>query len=98
MKAYLWNAERAGEKLRAVRMQRGLTSYDVANYLGVSKSIVNYYENGTKTPSPLAMAALATLYQVSLEDLFFELVEKEDIEFETDGDEDEEAEVGDDEE
>lgn len=95
MKAYLWNAERAGEKLRAVRMQRGLTSYDVANYLGVSKSIVNYYENGTKTPSPLAMAALATLYQVSLEDLFFELVEKEDIEFETNGDEDEEDEAED---
>lgn len=94
MQTYLWIPERAGEKLRAVRMQRGLTSYQVAEFLGCTKSIINYYENGQKTPTPLTMAALATLYQVSLEDLFFDLVEKEDtdgIEYEEDenGDEDE---------
>ena len=92
MKAYLWNAERAGEKLRAVRMQSQMTSYDVANFLGCSKSIINYYENGTKTPTPLVMAALASLYQVSLEDLFFDLLEKEDVEFEKDEDGDDDYE------
>ena len=46
------------EKLKAQRVQLGLSQKDVANKLGVSPSIVSGYETGERTPSTEILLAL----------------------------------------
>ena len=78
MKVYIWSAERAGDKIRALRAQRGLLLREVAEGTGVSRQMLGYYEQGRKMIPPTAMATIASFFQVSLEDLFFVLVNGED--------------------
>ena len=90
MKVYIWSAERAGDKIRALRAQKGKLLREVAEGTGISRQMVGYYENGEKMIPPTAMAALATYFQVSLEDLFFDLVNGADYD-ETNNEEDEDS-------
>ena len=78
MMVYVWNAERAGDKMRAIRSQKGLLLREVSQATGVSRQMLGYYEQGKKMIPPTAMSAIASFYQVSLEDLFFDLVNGED--------------------
>lgn len=71
---YVWNPERTGNILRSLRAKTGKTAEQVADDIGVSRQTVYAYETGDKTPTPANMALLATYYQVSLEELFFELI------------------------
>ena len=71
---YVFDKERAGNILRSLRAKTGKTAEEVADDIGVSRQTVYAYETGDKTPTPDNMAALATYYGVSLEDLFFQLI------------------------
>ena len=53
------------EKLRALRIQAGLSQRAVANHLRVSPSIISSYETGERTPSTENLLALSYLYHCS---------------------------------
>ena len=57
------------EKLKEVRLARGMTQEFVAESLGVSRQAVSKWETGSADPSTGNLLALAKLYGVSAADL-----------------------------
>ena len=53
------------EKLKALRVQFGLSQKKVSEKLDVSPSIVSGYETGERTPSTENLLSLSYLYNVS---------------------------------
>ncbi|MBQ9685858.1 MAG: helix-turn-helix transcriptional regulator [Oscillospiraceae bacterium] len=53
------------QKLKALRVQYGLSQKQVAEKIGVSPSIVSGYETGERTPSTEILLSLSYLYNVS---------------------------------
>jgi transcriptional regulator with XRE-family HTH domain len=58
-----------GQRLRAVRTQRGLTLTEAAERTGISKSTLSRLENGQRRPSLELLLPLAHLYRVPIDDL-----------------------------
>lgn len=54
-----------GNKLKTLRIQRQMTLKDVACRVGVSKSIISAYENGSRRPSYEMLIKLARLFNVT---------------------------------
>ena len=54
-----------GNKLKELRTQNGLTQQQLANQLGVTKSVVSFYERQERTPSPDILRKLAAVFHVS---------------------------------
>lgn len=57
------------DRLRQLRQQSALTQKDVAQKLGVSTITVRQYEQGTREPNIDKLLHLATIFDVSLDDL-----------------------------
>ena len=55
------------EKLRALREARRLTQLQVANRVGVSKTMISAYETASKAPSIEVLIRLSRLYGVSVD-------------------------------
>ena len=53
------------QRLRELRTERGLLQEQVAGMIGVIKSTISTYENGTRQPSLEILVRLANLYHVS---------------------------------
>ena len=58
-----------GARLIAIRRQRGLTQYDLADALHVSQRTISYYESGDGHPQAAMLAKLAAALKVSTDDL-----------------------------
>ena len=54
-----------GKTLKRLRTQEGLTQQQLANKLGVTKSVVSYYELQERTPSPEILIKLSAIFHVS---------------------------------
>ena len=54
-----------GNKLKTLRIQRQMTLKDVACRVGVSKSNISAYENGSRRPSYEMLIKLARLFNVT---------------------------------
>ena len=54
-----------GERLKALRKQKNLTQKELASLIGVKNSIISFYENGDRSPSPAVIIKLASLLHVS---------------------------------
>lgn len=57
------------EKLKQLRIQKGLTQAQLAEKLFVSRSTVAKWENGLGLPNPESMATLENLFDIFAEDL-----------------------------
>ena len=57
------------EKLKQLRIQKGLTQAQLADKLFVSRSTVAKWENGLGLPNPESMATLEKLFEISAEEL-----------------------------
>lgn len=55
------------EKLRVLREARKLTQLQVANRVGVSKTMISAYETASKAPSIEVLIRLSRLYGVSID-------------------------------
>lgn len=55
------------ERLRECRKKKGVKQSEVADQLSVHRSIISYYESGTRKPSLEALIMLADFYNVSLD-------------------------------
>lgn len=54
-----------GNILKKLRQQEGMTQQQLANKLGVTKSVVSYYELQERYPSPEILTKLAQIFHVS---------------------------------
>lgn len=54
-----------GNTLKKLRLQEGLTQQQLANRLGVTKSVVSYYELQERYPSPEVLTKLASIFYVT---------------------------------
>ena len=54
-----------GMRLKTLRKQAGLTQQQLAAQLGITKSVVSFYELQARSPSPEVLAKLAQIFHVS---------------------------------
>ena len=54
-----------GKKLKKLRQQEGLTQQQLADLLGLSKSVISYYELHERCPSPEILIRLSAIFHVS---------------------------------
>lgn len=54
-----------GKKLKNLRMQAGLTQKQLADQIGVTKSVISFYELQERIPSPETLIKLASVFHVS---------------------------------
>lgn len=66
-----------GVRLKELRKQAGLTQSQVAERVGVTKSVVSFYEKQERSPSPDVLIKLAAIFHVSTDYLLG--LEKRDV-------------------
>lgn len=54
-----------GNRLKALRKQHGLTQKQLADRIGVTKSVISFYELKERAPSPDVLMSLAYIFHVS---------------------------------
>lgn len=54
-----------GKKLKKLRLESGYTQQQLATKLGITKSVVSYYELQERYPSPEVLIRLAHIFNVS---------------------------------
>ena len=54
-----------GNTLKKLRLQEDLTQQQLADRLGVTKSVISYYELSERYPSPEVLTKLASVFHVS---------------------------------
>ena len=54
-----------GSRLKEVRTQAGMTQLQLAQRMGITKSVVSFYELQERTPSPDVLVKLAGIFRVS---------------------------------
>lgn len=59
--------ENLGSKLRASRVNSNLSRKQVAELIGVTASMIGFYETGERLPSLSVIVKLATQYKVSVD-------------------------------
>lgn len=64
-KVMLLMESKFGEKIKQLRKKKGWTQAQVADEIGVTKSVISFYENKDRSPSPEVLIKFAELFQVS---------------------------------
>lgn len=54
-----------GNRLKELRLQAGLTQKQLAEQIGITKSVVSFYELRERTPSPDVLIKLASIFHVT---------------------------------
>lgn len=54
-----------GNILKELRLQAGMTQKDLAAKIGVTKSVISYYELSERSPSPEVLIKLANIFHVT---------------------------------
>ena len=54
-----------GQRLKELRVQAGMTQLQLAQRMGVTKSVVSFYELQERTPSPDILVKLSGIFKVS---------------------------------
>jgi len=54
-----------GTRLKNLRKQAGLTQQQLATQLGITKSVVSFYELQERSPSPEVLIKLSAIFHVS---------------------------------
>lgn len=54
-----------GEKLKKLRTGQKLTQQQLADRIGVAKSVVSYYESGDRSPSSDVLVKIANVFHTS---------------------------------
>ena len=54
-----------GQRLKELRVQAGMTELQLAQRMGVTKSVVSFYELQERTPSPDILVKLSGIFKVS---------------------------------
>ncbi len=65
-----------GQILKELRQKSGMTQKDLALKVGVTKSVISYYELSERAPSPEVLIKLSHIFHVSTD--FLSGIEKQD--------------------
>lgn len=63
------NSNNTGEFLKSLRISKGLTQMELAEYLNVSNKTVSKWENGLGIPEVATLVILADFYDISVDDI-----------------------------
>lgn len=66
-------------RMKEIRLQRGLRQIDVAKDTGLSKAAISLFENGKSTPSMNSAYKIAKALGTTIDELFFLNVNKRKI-------------------
>ncbi|MBO8161913.1 MAG: helix-turn-helix transcriptional regulator [Thermosipho sp. (in: Bacteria)] len=55
------------ERLKELRLERGLLQKDIAEYLNITRPTIAHYENGTRKPDHETLERLASFFNVSID-------------------------------
>lgn len=58
-----------GSRLKSLRTNAGLTQAQLGNLVGVTKSVISYYELQERSPSPDVLIKLSQIFHVSTDEL-----------------------------
>lgn len=58
------------ERLRSLRHEKELSQAKLASYVGLSKSLINQIEFGTRVPNANALKTIADYFKVSVDSLY----------------------------
>lgn len=72
----LKNPKTIGEKLRQLRILNNYLQKDVANLIGISRAMINYYECDKRVPTTNSIKLLANFYGVEVEELTTLIIKK----------------------
>lgn len=65
--------EKFGERIRELRKERGITSYEMATRLGISRNTLTNWERGNKEPHAVEiLEEMAKIFEVPLKYLLLE--------------------------
>jgi len=65
-----------GEKVKKIRLARGLTQFELARKVNVSRPLITQIERGTRIPSILLSQDIAKALNCTIEDLIREVRNK----------------------
>ena len=72
-----------GEKIRALRLERGLTQHELGEEIGVRWLSICRWENGVRKPYKRHLISLAKFFGITEQELMFPKKENEEKENET---------------
>ena len=76
MKRIIKSAQNSGKRLAEIRKTRGFTQQALADKIGATQRIINYYENESRFPPSHYIVEIARVLDVSVEELLnFKAVE-----------------------
>jgi len=58
------------DTIRSLRYSRRMTQAELANRLGITRTVISAYENGTRQPSHEVLIKMAGVFNVSLDYLY----------------------------
>ena len=58
-----------GEKLKELRLEKGIGQVELAQHLDVSKGIISLWENNLREPLMSNLIAIADFFDITLDDL-----------------------------
>ncbi len=61
----IYKSETLAERLKELRMEKGIGQNRLAKELGLSNASISYWENGKQEPSASAIFKLANFFEVS---------------------------------
>jgi len=65
------NKQAFGERLRTLRMDRGLSLQQLAGRIGVTKSMVSFYESGERLPSYDVLFEICKTLDISVDFMLY---------------------------
>lgn len=63
----------ATNRIREVRLQKGMSQTKLGRLVGLSEPTINRYEHGSRRPSRETMVKIASVLEVPLMDLYVDL-------------------------
>ena len=70
-KARVMEENKISDRLKNLRLKKGVSLTQVANDLNLEKSTISHYENGDRIPTDANKIKLAEYYGVTVESIFF---------------------------
>ena len=62
-----------GEKIKELRLEKGLTQMQLANKIGVSQKAVDYWERNVNEPKASYIVALVNFFGISYDEFFADI-------------------------
>ena len=63
-----------GEKIKELRIEKGLSQQKLANLIGVSQKAVDYWERNINEPKAIYIISLVKIFNMSFDEFFNEII------------------------